>query len=220
MTALRWDGLRCLRLNQNFAPPGPQLNPRKAHPSILDVILLLALVLPNKESQDRIAIMWRSNVGVALPGQTIGATLGASGIECYKVVLLAPLSENCPSIVNLTPNPFGTILCAPDKPFQLSSPNLPVIPLMANARPTPHQQDFVCHIASLPTSSWNLCSLLASFPRSHPQQMVPFQLISGNMQLSQTRMLLSKIATVQSAQGPEMQNIKWPRIGFQLYPPY
>jgi hypothetical protein len=101
-------------------------------------------------------------------------------------------------------------------PFQLSLSHLLAIPLMANAWSTPHQQNYVCrimhHHQSVPRT---LAHCRAWFPRSRPQQMVPFQLISGKMQLSQTRitrMLLSRIVPVQSARGIETRTIKRPRV--------
>src|SRR5258707_1634689 len=66
-----------------------------------------------------------------------------------------------------------------------------------------------------------------SFPRSHPRQMVPFQLVIGRTQLGQTQELLHRIDPIQSAQGPETPIIKYPGIPqntrtycLQLYAPY
>jgi hypothetical protein len=146
--------------------------------------------------------------------QTLG-TLGASGFGWYIIIRWTPPSPAAvpPSSTTPPPPPFTVVLFTPDKPFQLSSPHLLAIPLMANTWPTPHQPNYVCHIMrhhrGIPGT---LAHCLASFPRSHPQQMVPFQLISGRMQLSQTRMLLYRIAPVQSAQGPETWTIKRPRV--------
>jgi hypothetical protein len=143
-----------------------------------------------------------------LLGQTVGCSpsIGAGRFGgSYKA---PPSHATIPHIVHSPPH-SGPSSVLPDKSFQLSSPHLPAIPLMA----TPHQRNYVWHIMhhhqGIPGTLAH-CRR-ASFPRSHPQQMVPFQLISGKMQLSQTRMLSSRIVPVQCAQGPETRTIKRPR---------
>ena len=129
---------------------------------------------------------------------------------------MLPSPPAAPHIALQTHPHFSAILFTPDKPFPLSSPHLLVIPLMANPWPTPHQRNYVCYIMHYRQGvRVTLAHCWALFPSSRPRQMIPFQLISGKMQLSQmrmTRMLLSRIAPAQSAQGPETRAIKQPPV--------
>jgi hypothetical protein len=116
--------------------------------------------------------------------------------SCHTPESVPPPPPQAPAtfthIVRQTP--YRASFCIPNRTFQLSSDGEHVANPLPTRLCTPYPcitKDFLEILAHCQTS----------FPRSYPHQMIPFQLVGAK---TQTQVPLCRIASVQSARGPEM----------------